>query len=63
MNDKIIDFIKFFLLLFTMVMGFFFIYAFVWFAIGLPITQWTTVLLIALAMLSVYGYYRWIEED
>lgn len=63
MKDKIVDFLKVFLLMFSMVMGFFFIYAFAWFALDLPVTQWAMLLLLALALLSEYGYYRWIRVE
>lgn len=62
MKDKIINFLKFFLLIFVMTMGFFLIYGLAWFAIGLPQTDWAIYSLFALAGLSEYGYYRWIRE-
>ena len=62
MKDKVINFFKFFLLIFVMTMGFFMIYALAWFVIGLPQTDWAIALLFAIAGLSEYGYYRWIRE-
>lgn len=65
MNDKkenIVNFIKMFLLFFMMINGFFITYSFVWFYVGLPLTNWTIALLYVIAALTEYGYYRWIRE-
>ena len=64
MSDKkenILDAIKAFLLLFMMVQGFFFTYALIWYGIGLPQTKWALGLLYAIALLTEYGYYRWLR--
>ena len=63
MKNKLIDIIKVFLLLLSMVMGYFHIYATVWFLADLPRTYWAMAVVLALALLSVYGLYRWIRED
>lgn len=63
MKDKVINIMKVFILLFAMTMGFFFLYAIIWFCIDLPITKWTTVFLMILAGLSEYGYFRWIVVE
>ena len=62
MREKIDNFMRLFVLLSTMIMGFFFVYAVIWFAVGLPQTNWALALLMALAVLSEYGYYLWIRE-
>ena len=66
MSDKkeyIVNIIKLVLLIFMMVNGFFMSYAFIWFAVGLPQTNWAIGILYALACISEYGYYRWLAED
>ena len=62
MRDKIANWMKFLIMISVMVMGFFFIYAFTWFCIGLPQTDWAILVCFALAGLSMYGYYRWLQE-
>lgn len=60
MKRKIADFIKCFLMLLSMVMGFFHIYATVWLIAGLPLTYWAMAVVLVPALLSVFGLYRWI---
>ena len=62
MKEKINDFLKGAVLLFTMTMGFFFVYAYVWFAVGLPKTNWALLLCLAIAFATDYGYYRWLRD-
>ena len=65
MNDKretISNVIKLFLLVFTMVQGFFLTFALVWTLVGLPLTTWAFLVLYAFAGAAEYGYYRWIRE-
>lgn len=62
MRDNIINFLKLFVLLFSMTMGFYLIYAFIWFIVGLPLTNLALWLLLAVAGLTEYGYYRWVRE-
>lgn len=61
-KEKIANFVKVFLLLTMMTLGFFFVYALVWFAVVSPLTRWPLVLCLALAGLSEYGFYRWCLE-
>lgn len=64
MSDKkenILNFIKLFLLISMMTMGFHYIYAVIWFAVGLPQTTWAVLLCAVLAGLSEYGYFKWIR--
>lgn len=61
MKEKIDNFMRLFVLMSMMVMGFFFTYALVWFTIGLPLTTWARILLIALSCLSEFGYIEWIS--
>lgn len=65
MKEKItalLNWLKVFVLLFSMTMGFYFIYAFIWYIVGLPLTNWALWLLVGIAGLTEYGYYRWIRE-
>ena len=63
MKDNIINFLKVFLLVISMTMGFYLIYVYIWFIVGLPLTNWALWLLVAVACLTEYGYYKWIRED
>ena len=65
MTDKketIVNFIKIVLLLTMMTNGFFLTYALIWFAVGLPQTNWAILILYVLAGLTEYGYYRLLRE-
>jgi hypothetical protein len=62
MKCNINNILKIFVLVATMTFGFFFIYAFVWFAFDLPITNWAMFLLTILAVISMFGYYYWVRE-
>lgn len=62
MKEKIANGIKFFLFTFMMINGFFFTYMFTWFAVGLPQENWAVWLTWVLALLSEYGYVKWITE-
>ncbi len=62
MKDNIVNGLKIIVLLLAMIMGFWIIYAFVWYAVGLPLTDWALWLLLAIAGLTEYGYCRWIRE-
>ena len=62
MKDNIINALKIFLFLFVMTMGFYLIYAYIWFIVGLPLSNWALLLLLAVAGLTEYGYFRWICE-
>ncbi len=61
-KDKLIDVLQVFILLFSVLMGFFFIYAFVWFVLDLPVTHWVMVLLVGLAGLTEFGYFWWVRK-
>lgn len=62
MKENIINALKIWVLLLAVIMGFWTIYAFVWYTVGLPLTNWAVWLLLAVAGLTEYGYYRWISE-
>ena len=59
---NILELIKVFLLFYMMTFGFWFTYAMIWFAFGLPLETWSLLVLFIPAGLSMYGYYRWIRE-
>lgn len=62
LKENISNIIKLFLLFFMMICGFWISYCFVWYAVGLPLTNWALWLLLCAALFSEYGYYRWIRE-
>lgn len=62
-KENILNFIKLFLLLVMMVNGFFFVYALIWFAVGLPQENWAIWVLYAIAGLTEYGYCRLLRGD
>ena len=62
MRDNIINGLKLSVLLLAMTTGFWFIYVFVWYAVGLPLTNLALWLILAVAGLTEYGYFRWIRE-
>lgn len=65
MNDKkanIVNFIKVFLLLFMMAVGFWFTYCLMWHTLILPLTDWAVWICAALAVASEFGYYKWLRE-
>lgn len=64
-KENTVSIIKLWLLICMMINGFFITYAFIWFKVGLPLTNWALFLLFALACLSEGGYLSWamkIEE-
>ena len=62
LKENIGNVIKLFLLLFMMTCGFWISYCFLWCWVGFPLTNWALWLLIVVALLSEYGYYRWMRE-
>lgn len=61
MKDKIINGLKFFLLTFMMIMGFYFTYSLIWSLIGLQLTEWVLVGMAALSMISEGLYIKWVS--
>lgn len=59
-KDKLINAAKFMILTAVMIMGFWVIYATVWFLIGLPETNWAMWILFALSMGSEWLYIKWL---
>ena len=60
-NEQADKFIKSFLTLFMMTMGFFISYAFVWDLLGFSITKNAIILLFITALISEYRYYKWMK--
>lgn len=57
---KIVDAVKVFVGLFMMSIGFWMSYVFIWFAVGLPLTDWTSWICLALGLLSHRVYMWWL---
>ena len=65
MSDKwkrIVAYAKVLFGVIMMVIGFWFGYAFIWFAAGLPQTAWALWVCFGLAFVSEYIYLAWITE-
>ena len=63
MKGKINTALKVFVMVFSMLMGVFFTYAFIWFLLDLPAEEWAIILLFALSSLSMVGFVFWIKDD
>ena len=61
-KDEIIGGVQFFVMLYTMTMGFYFSYIFAWFKVGLPVEWWSLLVTLVLALLSTGGLCQWICE-
>ena len=59
-KKEVISGIQFFLMLYTMTMGFWFTYILVFFKCRLPIEWWTIGITMLLALLSMGGLCTWI---
>ena len=59
---NILAWIKVFLLFYMMTFGFWINYAIVWAAFGLPLETWSLLVLLVPAGLSMYGYFKWLQE-
>ena len=60
MKDKIIYYLKLFLLIFPPIWGYTLLYSVVWCIIGLPFESWTVLLLAILAGISEWMFLRWV---
>lgn len=60
MRERIAATIQLFLFVFIHFIGFWFGYAFIWFGVGLPQTDWALYVCFALALLSEVGYQWWL---
>ena len=62
-KGEIINGIKFFIIMYTMIMGFWFNYMLIWVKIGLPLEWWLFVITIVLAILSLFGLMQWLSNS
>jgi hypothetical protein len=61
-KEQIVNALKFTILTTTMIMGFWVTYAIIWFAVGLPETNWAMWILFALSIASECCYVKWIAN-
>ena len=55
--------VQLFIVMYTMVQGFFHSYLWVWSKIGLPVVWWSSIAMMLLALASVYGFNRWVKKS
>ena len=60
LKETIINALKFVVFTVVMTFGAWFIYAMIWFAVGLPQTDWALMSLFVLALGSVCLYIKWL---
>lgn len=61
-KDRLINALKFNILVLTMIMGIWFILAILWFSIGLPQTTWAMWILFALSVIAEWFYIKWVSN-
>lgn len=61
-KERIVNAAKFMLFTITVLMGFWAIYAIVWYLLGLPINTVATCLLFIQAVVSDCMFYKWLAE-
>lgn len=61
-KDRLINALKFNILVLTMIMGIWFILAILWFSIGLPQTTWAMWILFALSVIAEWLYIKWVSN-
>ena len=62
-KSEVVNGIQLFLMLNSMVLGFWLSYVLIWVKIGLPTGLFAAVITIILAILSVYGLIKWIQNS
>ena len=62
-KGEITNGIQFFIMMYTMVMGFWFSYMLMWVKVGLPQDWWAFVITMVIAFLSLYGFMQWIRNS
>lgn len=62
LKERVTNALKFISLTVIMVMGFWLIYAIIWMGIRLPTTNWAIWILFMLALVSEYGYIKWLSN-
>ena len=61
-KDDIVDGVKFFIMMHTMLWGFWWSYLFIWDGLNLPIEWWSIAVALALAFLSLFGFCQWCTK-
>ena len=61
-RETIANYIKFIIFLFVTFIGFFTIYAMIWYFVGLPIDWWASLIIVAVSSLSEWGYISWLTH-
>ena len=62
MKNTIVSFLKLFVFVLLIFLGFFFLFGVAWFALSLPVATWTWWLLVILSGFSAFGYINSIME-
>lgn len=62
-KNDIADGVKFFVMMYTMVFGFWWTYMWVWYLVGLPIAWWSMAITLALGLLSLFGFCQWCTKE
>jgi hypothetical protein len=62
-KEDIIGGVQFFITLYTMVVGFWHTYLWIWYKLGLPLEWWSICGAMLLALLSMFGFYRWVANE
>ena len=61
-REKIVNYIKFIIFLLVTLIGFFTIYAMIWVFIGLPVNWLASLIIVAISILSEWGYISWLAN-
>ena len=61
-KEIVVNVIKFVVTVLVDLIGFWFGYSYLWFAAGLPQESWALWICLGLALVSEYGYWRWMME-
>ena len=62
-KKDIIDGIQVFITLYTMVVGFWHTYLWIWYKCGLPVEVWSLGITMLLAILSEFCFYQWVKKS
>lgn len=61
-KNDIVDGVKFFVMMQTMLFGFWWSYLIIWFEFDLPIEWWSICITLLLAFLSLFGFCQWCTK-
>ena len=61
-REKIVNYIKFIIFLFVLLIGFFTIYAMIWVCVGLPVNWLASIVIVTISALSEWGYVSWLAN-